>query len=208
MSEDFCRTMLTEEEKKKAIYACHNSSKVCYNPPPINEAAHAQSRRRIQLSAQFKSHQNILIIDDPVVDVLNTIRCIMVNVASIATQSRLENFHCGMLSIGKPEQVVESDTSLGKARGQSVGPERRGEEVPNTFQEIGTEQQGFRGESTKRIERFKEEPSASPKRYPDGAATINITSSAIQAEAQPRDPLYINGGGGIPTRKDVHRGGR
>ncbi|OMJ12079.1 hypothetical protein AYI70_g6322 [Smittium culicis] len=36
MSEDFYRTMLTDEGKKEAIYACPKSSKVCYNPPPIN----------------------------------------------------------------------------------------------------------------------------------------------------------------------------
>ncbi|OMJ27539.1 hypothetical protein AYI69_g3019 [Smittium culicis] len=39
MSEDFYITMLTDEEKKEAIYVYPKSSKVCYNPLPINEAA-------------------------------------------------------------------------------------------------------------------------------------------------------------------------
>ncbi|OMJ12095.1 hypothetical protein AYI70_g9314 [Smittium culicis] len=43
-------------------------------------------------------------------------------------------------------------------------------------------------DSTKRIYLFYEKPTVSPKRYPDGASTTNIASSAIQAEAQPRGP--------------------
>ncbi|OMJ23307.1 hypothetical protein AYI70_g2357 [Smittium culicis] len=57
------------------------------------------------------------------------------------------------------------------------------------------------------LERFDEESVESPKRYSDGAATTNIASSAIQAEAQPRGPPDPGGGGGIPTNKESHRGG-
>ncbi|OMJ16871.1 hypothetical protein AYI70_g6321 [Smittium culicis] len=56
-------------------------------------------------------------------------------------------------------------------------------------------------------ERFDEESAAPPKRYPDRSATTNIASSAIQAEAQPRGSPDPDGGGGIPTNKEGHRGG-
>ncbi|OMJ08273.1 hypothetical protein AYI69_g11132, partial [Smittium culicis] len=34
ISDDFHMTVLTEEEKREAIYACPKSSNVSYNPPP------------------------------------------------------------------------------------------------------------------------------------------------------------------------------
>ncbi|OLY78358.1 hypothetical protein AYI68_g7594 [Smittium mucronatum] len=123
---------------------------------------------------------------------------------------------------------LDVQTSLGKAHRKSVGPENRGEGVSNTFKDIGAEQQGLRGESTKsfcragplgcllatqaacstkRLERFDEESAASPKRYPGRATTTKITSSAIQAEAKPRGPPDPDGGGGIPTNKEYHRRG-
>ncbi|OMJ07716.1 hypothetical protein AYI69_g11349 [Smittium culicis] len=107
-SEDFYRTMLTDEEKKEAIYGCPKSSKVCYNPPPINEAAPGSVKKADAALYAIQSNPN-LTLDDPVVDVLNTIRCIMENAASMATQARLDNLYSGMSFTGKPEQVVESE---------------------------------------------------------------------------------------------------
>ncbi|OMJ07759.1 hypothetical protein AYI69_g11334, partial [Smittium culicis] len=127
MYEDFYRTMLTDEEKKEAIYGFPKSSKVCYNPLPINEAASgsvnksdaafyaiqvalAHGARPIDyfIHMMLQSNPN-LTLDDPAVDVLNTIRCIMGNAASMATQARLDNLHSGMSFMGKPEHVVESE---------------------------------------------------------------------------------------------------
>ncbi|OMJ23230.1 hypothetical protein AYI70_g2392 [Smittium culicis] len=124
-SEDFYRTILTDEEKKEEIYACPKNRKVCYNPPPINEAAHGSVKNTdaafyaIQVALthgtrpidyfkhrMLQSNPNLTIVD-LVVDVLNTIRCIMGNVASMVTHSRLDNLHSGMSFIGNPEQVVE-----------------------------------------------------------------------------------------------------
>ncbi|OMJ27481.1 hypothetical protein AYI69_g3077, partial [Smittium culicis] len=127
MSEDFYRTMLTDEEKKEAIYGCPKSSKVCYNPPPINEAAPGSVKKAdaalyaIQVALAHgarpidyfihrmpQSNSN-LTLDDPVVGVLNTIRCIIENTASMAAQARLVNLHSGMSFTVKPEQVVETE---------------------------------------------------------------------------------------------------
>ncbi|OMJ20033.1 hypothetical protein AYI69_g6387 [Smittium culicis] len=126
MSEDFYRTMLTDEDKKEAIYGCPKSSKVCYNPSPINEAAPGSVKKAdsafyaIQVALahgkrpiDYFIHRMLqsnpkLTLDDPVVDVLNTIRCIMGNAASMAAQARLNTFHSGMSFTRKPEQVVES----------------------------------------------------------------------------------------------------
>ncbi|OMJ27987.1 hypothetical protein AYI69_g2553 [Smittium culicis] len=280
MSEDFYRTMFTDEEKKKAIYGCPKSSKVCYNPPPINEAAPGSVKKAEAAFNSIQSNPN-LTLDDLVVDVLNTIRCIMENAASMATQARLDNLYSGMLFTGKPEQVVESEVkplidsekfetqlaeikptkrvrklqqhdrlrippvggfrgepgaevegasngfnhspggreplgvqiSLGKARGQSVGPENRLPGEPKkSFCSSGplawpSATQGWPA-STKLNERFDEESAASPKSDTEGASTTDNASYAIQAEARPRGPPNSDGKGSGSINEEGHRGVR
>ncbi|OMJ13051.1 hypothetical protein AYI70_g8748 [Smittium culicis] len=145
MSEYFYRTMLTDEEENEEIYGFPKSSKVCYNPPPINEAAFYQ----------FKLH-----------------------------------WHIGGAHKG-----------VGNGFNRSPSPEHRVEEAKNTFKEIGTEQQGFLVEPIKSFCR------SGPLDDADGNAPTKIASSAIQVEAQPRGPPGPDGGGGIPTNKEGHRGG-
>ncbi|OMJ24543.1 hypothetical protein AYI69_g4597 [Smittium culicis] len=118
--------MLTDEEKKEEIYGCTKSSKVCYNPLSINEAAPGSVKKadaalyaiKVALAhgtrpidffihSMLQSNPN-LTLDDPIVDVLNTIRSIMGNAASIATHARLDNLHSGMSFAGKPKKIVES----------------------------------------------------------------------------------------------------
>ncbi|OMJ12115.1 hypothetical protein AYI69_g9554 [Smittium culicis] len=330
MPEDFYRTMIIYEEKKEAIYGCPKSREACYNPPPINEAAPGSAKKAdaafyaIQVAQAHgtrpidyfirrmpQSNPN-LTLDDPVVGVLNTIRCIIENTASMTAQARLENLHSGMSFTVKHEQVVESEvkpqmdsekfdtqlaaikptkrarvrrpfcghrqiegrpspqqdrlrippmggfrgepgaevertingfnfssgwraplgvqTSLNKAHGQSVGPEHRGEGIPSTFQEIGIEQQGLRGDpmksfyragplvwpkatqewpaSTKRIERFDEGSAASPKSDTYGASSTDNAPYALQEEAQHRDLPDPHGRGGGFNNEESHRGCR
>ncbi|OMJ12308.1 hypothetical protein AYI69_g9458, partial [Smittium culicis] len=169
MSEDIYRTMLTDEEKKETIYGFPKSSKVCYNPPPINEAAPGSVKKA---DSVFYAIQIAL---------AHRTRCIMGNAASMETQARLDNLLRGISFTGNPEQVVGSEVkplivsekfdtqlaaikptksarwegtfgvqkSLEKSHGQSVGPENRGEGIPRTFQDIGIKQQGLRGKQTK-----------------------------------------------------------
>ncbi|OLY83145.1 hypothetical protein AYI68_g2721 [Smittium mucronatum] len=102
-------TMLTEE-KRDAIYACPKVSEVSYNPPSLKDS----SSNAGTLPIDFFIHKHLqadpnLTLDGHVVEILNTVRCIMGNVATIATQSRLENQHKRINFTGKPEKVVESD---------------------------------------------------------------------------------------------------
>ncbi|OMJ12242.1 hypothetical protein AYI70_g9241 [Smittium culicis] len=236
MSEDFYRTMLTNEEKKEEIYAFPKSSNVCYNPTPIKEAAHGSVKKAdaafyaIQVALahgtrpiDYFIHRILqldanLTMDDPVFDVLNTIRYIIGNVASIATKSRLENLHSGMsftLAAIKPTKRARV-RRLFRERQQIEGCPRPvssstatapiAKAAATRLAPNASLTQAWHA-STKRLERFDDESAASPKIYPDGAATTNIASSAIQVEAQPRGPLDTGGGGGIPTNKESHRGG-
>ncbi|OMJ30130.1 hypothetical protein AYI69_g334 [Smittium culicis] len=50
-----------------------------------------------------------LILEDHFVDLINTIRCIMRNIASMTTQARLYNLYSGISFAGKPEQVEKSE---------------------------------------------------------------------------------------------------
>ncbi|OMJ15760.1 hypothetical protein AYI70_g7045 [Smittium culicis] len=252
------RTILTDKEKKEAIYACSKSRKVWKNPPPINEATHGSVKNAdsafyaIQVALEhgmrpidyfnhgmLQSNPN-LTIDDPVVDVLNTIRCIMGNVASMASQDRLENSHSGMSLTGNPEQVVESeikpliDSKKFKTLLAAIKPTKRDRfrvpfcgrqhiegspspvssstettpltetaaTIPTSNSSSGRFLNGakFRGRGSQH-KMFDEESAASPKSDSDCAATANISSLAIKAEAQPRSPPDTDGRGGIPTNK-------
>ncbi|PVU94572.1 hypothetical protein BB559_002962 [Furculomyces boomerangus] len=126
LKDDFFRTVLSEEEKKEGIYACPKVSTITYSPPPINEAASSTIRKNDSALYGIQSalihgtrpidyfiHRRIvenpgISTEDPVIEILNTVRCIMGNVAAMATQARLDNLHSGMRFKGKPEQLVES----------------------------------------------------------------------------------------------------
>ncbi|OMJ21763.1 hypothetical protein AYI70_g3276 [Smittium culicis] len=127
MSDNFYRTLLTKEEKREAIYACPKSSNVSYNPPPLNDSTSSADKKAdsalyaIQTALahgtrpiDYFIHRLLqadptLTLEDPVVDILNTLRCVMGNIAAMETQSRLDNLHTGMNFTGKPDQIVESD---------------------------------------------------------------------------------------------------
>ncbi|OMJ15482.1 hypothetical protein AYI70_g7242 [Smittium culicis] len=212
MSGYFYRMILADENKKKGNYGCPLSKKVCYSPPTIKEAA-PDSVKKVGASFKSKTDQ-----EDPVVDVLNMIRWIIGNSASMVerTSDSLNRSLSGRAPFGVKK-------GLRKAHEQSVVPEYCGEGAPNTFQEIGTDQQGLRGEpikyfcraglskrpcSTKRIYRFYEKFYASLKSDADGAATINMISLVIQADAQSRGPLDPDNIGGVPPYERCYRRGR
>ncbi|PWA00788.1 hypothetical protein BB558_003152 [Smittium angustum] len=118
-----CPVRRGEEE---GIYACPKVSTITYSPPPINEAASSTIRKNDSALYGIQSalihgtrpidyfiHRRIvenpgISTEDPVIEILNTVRCIMGNVAAMATQARLDNLHSGMRFKGKPEQLVES----------------------------------------------------------------------------------------------------
>ncbi|OMJ24386.1 hypothetical protein AYI70_g1621 [Smittium culicis] len=196
MSEDFYRTMLTDEEKKEEIYAFPKSSNVCYNPTPIKEAAHGSVKKAdaafyaIQVTLahgtrpidyfihrMLQSNPN-LTIDDPVVDVLNTIRCIMGNVASMATQSRLDNLNSGMSFTGKPEQVVESD----------VKPLMDNEKFETQLAAI----KPTKRDRVRRLFRGRQQIEGRPSPVSSSTATAPITEAAATRSA----PNASRGGGG------------
>ncbi|OMJ16596.1 hypothetical protein AYI69_g7779 [Smittium culicis] len=98
ISEDFYRTMLTDgEEKGGNLWMLKKSSKVCYNPPPINEAAPGSVKKA---DSVFYAIQIAL---------AHRTRCIMGNAASMETQARLDNLLRGISFTGNPEQVVGSE---------------------------------------------------------------------------------------------------
>ncbi|OMJ13475.1 hypothetical protein AYI69_g8995, partial [Smittium culicis] len=201
MSEYFYRTMLTDEEKKESIYGCPKSSKVCYNPSPINEAAPGSVKKA---EAAFNSIQVALAHGTRPIDyfINRMLQCIMGNAAFMATQARLDNLHSGMSFTGKPEQLVESevkplmDSEKFDTQLAAIKPTKRARQQQDRLRipPVG----GFRGEPGAEVERT----SNGFNRSPGGRAPLGVQTSLGKAHGQSMGPG--NRGEGIPrTFQDI-----
>ncbi|OMJ13750.1 hypothetical protein AYI70_g8317 [Smittium culicis] len=202
------RAMLTDEEKKKAIYGCPKSKKVSHNPSLIKEAAHGSVKKAdaafyaIQ-DASFESKPDIRRSEELEVKTLLDSEKFETQLAVIKSTKRarvMRSLLGRQQTEGLPILVRSITATAPITEAAATRP------APNSSR--GGFQKGAKSRGRGRLlERFDEESVESPKRYSDGAATTNIASSAIQAEAQPRGPPDPGGGGGIPTNKESNRGG-
>ncbi|OLY78676.1 hypothetical protein AYI68_g7268, partial [Smittium mucronatum] len=130
MGEDFFRSPLKDEERKKVIYSFPKIMPMNYQPPPLNEAAPTTAKKMdstlvgyqislAQITRQLDQYVHnqlrrgrVLNESDEEIELINNKRMMILDLASKITQNRMVNLHKTMDLSGKAPQLSKPSNKL------------------------------------------------------------------------------------------------